>query len=150
MSGASPAAEALPTVTSVYRCKVAWGECDPAGIIFYPTYFHWFDSATWQLFAHVGLPMLRLLADGNMMPLVAADIRFHNPAKPGDECEVRTRIERWGGKSFVVAHDVYRADGELLATGTETRVWICKLEGVTGPMTAQTIPAELKARFCAK
>jgi acyl-CoA thioesterase FadM len=23
---------------------VAWGDCDPAGIVYYPNYFHWFDT----------------------------------------------------------------------------------------------------------
>ena len=35
---------------------VAWGECDPAGIIFYPTYYHWMDAAAGSLLARCGWP----------------------------------------------------------------------------------------------
>ena len=35
---------------------VGWGDCDPAGIVFYPNYFRWFDDASWRLFEAGGLP----------------------------------------------------------------------------------------------
>jgi acyl-CoA thioesterase FadM len=28
-----------------YDVTVAWGDCDEAGIVFYPNDFYWFDSA---------------------------------------------------------------------------------------------------------
>ena len=30
--------------------KVRWSEVDPAGIVFYPRFFEWFDQATEALF----------------------------------------------------------------------------------------------------
>ena len=35
------------SIVGVFPCQVHWGDCDPAGIIFYPTYFRWMDAATW-------------------------------------------------------------------------------------------------------
>jgi acyl-CoA thioesterase FadM len=43
-----------PLVGTIVR-DVTWGDCDPAGIIFYPNYFRWIDSGTWNLFFTVGL-----------------------------------------------------------------------------------------------
>ena len=43
-------------MANVYEMTVAWGDCDPAGIVFYPNYFRWFDEASRRLFAAVGLP----------------------------------------------------------------------------------------------
>ncbi len=31
---------------NVHRIRVEWGDCDPAGIVFYPRYFEWFDRCT--------------------------------------------------------------------------------------------------------
>ena len=31
---------------------IEWGDCDPAGIVFYPRYFAMFDASTAALFAH--------------------------------------------------------------------------------------------------
>jgi len=138
---------AFRSSVAVFPCQVHWGDCDPAGIIFYPTYFRWMDSACWAMFASVGYDAKRMRAEHLAMPLVSADCQFLYPAQQGDRCEVRSRVERFGGKSFVVAHEVVRDDGMALAKGSETRVWGKFDSGPGSRMRGQTIPEELKARF---
>ena len=139
-------AEVRPVVGS-FACQVQWGDCDPAGIIFYPTYFRWMDSACWALFASVGYDAKRMRAEHLAMPLVSADCQFLYPAEQGDRCEVRSSIVHFGGRSFVVAHEVLRADGMALAKGTETRVW-GKFEAGPGTrLRGVAMPEDLKARF---
>jgi 4-hydroxybenzoyl-CoA thioesterase len=135
------------SIVGSFAVQVHWSDCDPAGIIFYPTYFRWFDSATWAFFGSVGYPIKDMIESGRVMPLVSADCEFVAPAEPGDQCEVRSRIRRWGGKSFVIAHDVMRSDGTLLARGSETRVWGQHVAGPGSPMKGQPITEELKALF---
>ena len=84
------------------------------------------------------------------MPLVAADCQFIQPAEQGDRCEVRSTIRRFGGKSFVVAHEVARADGSILARGTETRVWGRFVQGAGSPLKGELIGDDLKALFRAR
>ena len=134
----------------VHPVQLRWGECDPAGIIFYPTYFLWFDAATWNMFAVVGYYAKRMRAEHRAMPLVAAECEFKSPAGQEDRCEVRSHIARWGGKSFVIGHEVVRSDGVLLATGSETRVWGRYENGPGSPMKGYTISEELKALFRAR
>ena len=135
------------SIVGVLRTDVSWGDCDPAGIIFYPTYFRWFDAATWALFGSVGHGLKTMIESGYCMPLVGAQCEFVAPAEPGDRCEVRSRIARWGGKSFVVSHEVVRSDGATLARGQETRVWGRHVAGPGSPMKGQPISEELKALF---
>jgi len=135
------------SIVGVLRTEVQWSDCDPAGIIFYPTYFRWFDSATWAFFGSVGHGIKAMIENGMVMPVVSAECEFVTPAEPGDHCEVRSRIARWGGKSFVVSHEVVRADGTLLARGTETRVWGRHLAGPGSPMKGQPITEDLKSLF---
>ena len=138
------------SILGVFPVQLHWGDCDPAGIIFYPTYFRWFDAATWSLFAAVGYTAKRMRAEHLAMPLVCADCEFKAPAEQQDRCEVRSRIVRWGGKSFVVKHAVVREDGTLLAQGSETRVWGRYLNGPGSPLKGQPISEELKALFKAR
>lgn len=135
------------SVTSKFACEVHWGDCDPAGIIFYPTYFRWFDAATWSYFAYVGYDVRRMRAEQLAMPLVAAQCEFRASPVHGDRCEVHSRIARWGGKSFVVVHRVLRDDGTLLAEGSETRVWSRRSAGPGSPLKGEAISEELKLRF---
>ena len=131
----------------VLPVQLRWGECDPAGIIFYPTYFLWFDAAAWNMFAQVGYPAKRMRSEHLAMPRVAAGCEFKHPAEQEDRAEVRSRVARWGGKSFVLAHDVVRVDGTLLASGTETRVWGRYENGPGTPLNGQPIDEELKKLF---
>jgi 4-hydroxybenzoyl-CoA thioesterase len=146
----SPAPDALPGFNSIagrFACEVYWGDCDPAGIIFYPTYFRWFDAATWAFFASVGYSAKRMRDERRSMPLVNAECQFMRPAQQGDRCEVRSGIGRFGGKSFTVTHEVVREDGTVLSRGSETRVWGRFVEGAGSPLKSETIGEDLKALF---
>jgi YbgC/YbaW family acyl-CoA thioester hydrolase len=143
-------ADDFQSIVNPLPCQVQWGDCDPAGIIFYPTYFRWMDAACWALFASVGYDAKRMRAEHLAMPLVSAQCEFLFPAQHGDRCEVRSRIARFGGKSFVVEHDVVRGDGAALAKGKETRVWGRHVNGPGTPMKGEPIPDELKQRFRAR
>jgi 4-hydroxybenzoyl-CoA thioesterase len=138
------------SIVNVFPCQVQWGDCDPAGIIFYPTYFRWIDAASWALFDAVGYSPKWMRAQHMAMPLVSAECQFLSPAENGDRCEVRSRITRFGGKSFVVEHDVVRSDGTTLAKAKETRVWGRHANGPGTPMKGEAIPEELKQRFRAQ
>jgi YbgC/YbaW family acyl-CoA thioester hydrolase len=138
------------SIVGHFPCEVYWGDCDPAGIIFYPTYFRWMDAASWAFVGSVGYPPKRMRAEHLAMPLVSAECQFLAPALHGDRCEVRSRIERFGGASFLVAHEIVRADGTLLAKGSEKRVWGRYADGPGTPLKGQQIPEDVKALFRAK
>jgi len=135
------------SVRTRFPVQLQWGECGPGGAILYPTYFRWFDAATWNLFAEAGYDARRMRAEHMAMPLVAAECRMRGRAEQQDRCELRSRIARWGGKSFVVAHEVLRADGTVLAEGAETRVWGRYESGPGSPLKGRTIGEEIKALF---
>ena len=143
----SVAESEFDSIVGRFACQVQWGDCDPAGIIFYPTYFRWFDSATWAFFASVGYPARRMRAERRALPLVAASCEFMVAASQDDRCEIESRIARWGGKSFVVSHRVVRADGAALAAGSETRVWGRYESGPGSRMRGEAITEELRALF---
>lgn len=111
--------------------QVAWGDCDPAGIIYYPTYYRWMDAATWALLEQVGYPASRIRAEGWTIPSADTQCAFKSSPTYGDGCEVRASVTRWGRSSFVVGHAFVHADGRLLAQGSETRVW-CQYEAGPG------------------
>jgi len=140
----------FPSIEARFDCRVHWGDCDPAGIIFYPTYFRWMDAATWAFWELVGFDAERLRTEHRAMPLVSAECQFLAPARQGDRCHVLSRIGRFGGKSFVVLHHIQRSDGVALAEGSETRVW-GRYEGGPGtPMKGETLAETVKALFRAR
>src|SRR3954470_21922573 len=140
----------MSDLVNVFPTQVHWGDCDPAGIIFYPTYFRWVDAASWALFESVVFDPKWMKENHMAMPLVSAECQFIAPALHGDRCEVRSRIARFGGASFVVTHEMLREDGATLAKGSETRVWGRYASGLGSPLKSEKIPDEVKALFRAK
>ena len=67
--------------------RIEWGQCDPAGIVFYPQFLIIFDSATAHLFTRTGLTAAEMRARYGIigMPLVeqpAADERAAPEEQP--------------------------------------------------------------------
>jgi 4-hydroxybenzoyl-CoA thioesterase len=145
-----PAPDIFTSIEARFPCQVQWGDCDPAGIIFYPTYFRWMDAATWAFMRAVGYDAKRMRAEQRSMPLVSAQCQFIAPAEHGDQCELRSRIARFGGKSFVVGHQIVRSDGTRLAEGSETRVWGRYANGPGSALRGETITEDFKALFRAR
>ena len=140
-------AEGSGQLVAQMPCLVQWGDCDPAGIIYYPTYYRWMDAATWALFAQVGYTADRIRAEQLSLPLVHAECGFERSPTFGDRCVVLSQIARWGGKSFTVKHNILAAGGGTLAQGAETRVW-CRYESGPGtPLRGEVVPQALKALF---
>ena len=43
--------------------RIEWGDCDPAGIVFFPNYSRWMDAASHHFFVRCGLPPWRAMAE---------------------------------------------------------------------------------------
>jgi len=127
---------------------VEWGDCDPAGIVYFPRFFEYFDACTNALFERAGFPKPEMLKKYGLLgiPLVEASAQFYVPASFGETVAVETQIVEWGGSSFRVEHKLYK--GELLAAeGREKRVWTVRDPARQSGMRSEPIPAEVKQRF---
>jgi YbgC/YbaW family acyl-CoA thioester hydrolase len=130
----------------VSRRTLAWGECDPAGIIFYPNYYRFMDEATWSLFAQAGYDASRMRAENFSLPLVDSRCEFLASPKFGDEIEIRSQVSKWGSSSLALSHEFANAStGAVLARGNEMRVWCRYQDGPGTPLRSVPIPQEVRA-----
>lgn len=106
------------------KLMIEWGDCDPAGIVFYPRYFAFFDASTAQLFAAAGFKKQELFKrfDAIGFPMVDTRATFRLPSKYGDEVEIESTVTSFRNSSFDVYHRLLK-DGELAIECFETRVW---------------------------
>jgi 4-hydroxybenzoyl-CoA thioesterase len=131
----------------IHRLRVAFGDCDPAQIVFYANYFKWFDTAALEFFRACGVPSWRELEASRGIigaPLVNASARFVSPASYGDDLDVETSVADWRRTSFVMKHTIRRGD-TLIVEGEETRVFAMHDTEVAGRIKAIAIPADLRA-----
>ena len=111
-------------VTLARDITVEWGNCDPLGIIFYPTYFHWIDASSQALFREVGHDMRSLRKEFGLAGPVIVDVgaQFLRPISFGDMIRAEAWIGEWHSKTFRVDHRFLK-DGEVVCTGHELRAW---------------------------
>lgn len=115
----------MPAANSRMPLPIEWGDCDPAGIVFNPHFFEYFDMSTWRLVESVlGVAKQNLSAHFGIfsIPLVDARAEFKIPLKFGDRAEIESSIGEMRRSSFDVHHRIYK-DGAIAVEGRETRVW---------------------------
>jgi 4-hydroxybenzoyl-CoA thioesterase len=129
--------------------RIEWGDCDPAGIVFYPRFFEMFDASTTALFERaLGMTKYQFVEHYGIIgyPMVDTRARFIVPAKFGDDVLIETRVREFRRSSFDVEHRLTNA-GRLAVEGFETRVWAGRDPGDPARIRSMPIPAELVAKF---
>ena len=115
------------------RLTVQWGDCDPAGIVFYPRFFEWMDRVSHALERELGITRDEMLPPGTAgFPLLSAQAEFLAPALMDDVLEVRGRVTRIGHTSLALSHEIVRVSPgseTLLARGREDRVYVQRAPG---------------------
>jgi 4-hydroxybenzoyl-CoA thioesterase len=135
--------------TTVYQIKVAFGDCDPAGIVFFPNFLKWMDAASLHFFMECGVPPWRelekltgILGD----PLLEISTRFLSPATYGDTLHISTSVQAWSSKVFTQKHVIRRGD-TVICEGTEKRAFCRRVEGEGHRIQAVAIPEDIR-RLC--
>jgi len=105
---------------------IEWGDCDEAGVVFYPNYFYWLDCTFQRLLRDRGLSQRELMRRfGAVTPLVDAGAKFRGPAKYDDVLRVEALVETWETRRFRIVYKLSVAD-RLVAEGFEVRAWANK------------------------
>jgi 4-hydroxybenzoyl-CoA thioesterase len=105
-----------------------FGDCDPSGIAYYPSYLRILDGAIEDFFASLGAARDRMISAMRMgTPTVTLNLVFERPGFQGDELTIDIRVAKLGRSSLDLAHTVsargstlFTATHRLVATSLET------------------------------
>lgn len=131
--------------TRTTQIEIKFGDCDPAGIVYYPNYFRFFDDATTgMLTVAIGMPKRQWLAHYGTagIPMVDTGARFYKPSSFGDVVDIRSTITALGRSSFSVLHTLLNG-GETAIEAHEKRVWVVRDEA--GGIRSAPLPEDLRA-----
>jgi 4-hydroxybenzoyl-CoA thioesterase len=133
--------------TTVYDIKVQFGDCDPAGIVFFPNFSKWMDASSLHFFMECGVPPWReLLKTRGIVgtPLLEINTKFRQPATYGETLHIHTSVIEWRAKVFIQKHVVMRGD-VVLCEGTETRAFVIHPPEAPDRIKAIPVPVDIKA-----
>ena len=133
-------------LTNTRQVRIEWGDCDPAGIIFYPRYFEIFDASTARLFEQaLGMTKYQQLKSMDFAgyPLVRTRAKFIKPTRFGDDVTVDTKIA-FGRTSFEIEHRL-SLGGETCVECSEKRVWVVR--DAEGRLKSHPVPEAVREKF---
>lgn len=151
MAETTPTSIAAPASrTIIHTVNVEFGDCDPAGIVWFPNFFRWIDAASRRFFIECGVPPWHetektLGVFGT--PLVDTHSRFIKTTSYGDTLQVHVSVREWRDKSFVQAYRMMRGD-DLIMECEEVRIFAARRTDGKNGIRAVAIPPEIKA-LCA-
>lgn len=133
-------------MSNVVDRRIEWGDCDPAGIVFNPRYFAFFDDATSRLIEAAGWPLATASAVFGILgwPLVATRAEFSVPCTHGDRVTITSSFAGIRRSSFDVRHRLEH-NGATCVEGFETRVWTSRDPG--GRLRSTPLAPEVIASF---
>lgn len=128
--------------------RVRWSDADPAGIVFYPRFFEWYDLGCEALFAAIGLPWPEAFPRYGIVgvPIVESGSRFVAPVRYGDVVTIRSAVTGVRARTFRLEHAV-SVGVTACATGFEIRAWVARPAVPGGRLHAIPIPAEVVERL---
>lgn len=133
------------TRTTLFTVQVQFGDCDPAGIVFFPNFSRWMDAASLHFFRECGVPPWSQIKDPPGFvgtPLAEIHTRFLQPATYPDVLQIHTDIEEWRAKVFIQRHRVMRGD-TLICEGRETRAFCAR--NAEGRLKALPVPEWIRS-----
>ena len=140
----------MPRATQ-YKVDIHFGDCDPAGIVFFPNFSRWMDAASLAFFMECGLPPWRELVKTRGIvgtPLLEINTKFHKAATYGETITINTWVEEWRAKVFIQMHRVTRVQGDrvdLICEGREVRAFVERDAQNPDRLRAMLVPDDIKA-----
>lgn len=127
------------------RINVRFGDCDPAGLVYYPVLLHYCHAAMEEFFAaRCDVSYARLMSERRLgFPVVNVRAEFFAPLVYGDAAEVEVWASAVGRTSVTFEYRLRRAsDRELCASATHVQVAM-KLD----ERRAVSVPEDLRRAF---
>lgn len=121
--------------------RIEWGECDAAGIVFYPNFFTWMDAAFHQWSQRLGFDQNTLKKDHGISgtPAIDSSCQFKSPARFYETITITVGLKHIGNTSLILSYNMSVADRHI-ALGTEVRGFVADNNG---QLTRAPIPDDL-------
>ena len=128
--------------------RIEFGDCDPAGIVYFPRYLVWFDNNTVGLFELAGVPLRERLMSLEIIGIPMVDVRakFFLPLLSATRSPSKQPFVNFAGaaSTFIIAYSI---GARWRPKGSETRVWAGRHPELPERLKSRPIPKDLIARF---
>lgn len=105
-----------------------FGDCDPSGIAYFPSYLNILVGVLEEFFETAGIPWPVMVAERRIgTPTLKLDLTFLKPGMHGDRLDFAIRVVRIGNSSMDLEHEIsssgdllWKASHRIVATSLDT------------------------------
>ena len=125
--------------------EIAWGDCDDAGIVFYPQFFRWMDTAFHRWLRALGTSHRDVVSRFGVigLPIVDAGAQFRLAVSYDETLIVAVRVVEWQPRRFRLGYRGTKPDGAVVFEGHEVRAFAAR-DAATGRLKGVDIASEFK------
>ncbi len=102
------------SIIQSYNVTVQWCDCEPDGIVLYPNFYKWMDSAQWSYFNKIKQPITKLEKIYGIvgLPLVHTEANYISACYREDILKIETRLIKITKSTIKLAHVIKRKNIE--------------------------------------
>ena len=129
---------------TVSELRVRYSETDQMGVVYHTHYLVWCEVGRTDFIRELGMPYADLEADGLLLAVAQATIRYRAAARYDDFIRIRTRLERVQSRAVTFGYELTRAgpEGPVRVATAETKLIALDRSGAP-----RTLPEWLIERF---
>lgn len=107
------------TVPFAWPVRVYYEDTDSGGVVYYAAYLRFMERARTEWLRGLGFEQDQLREEENLLFAVSRiAVDYRKPARFNEQLRVTVGIAKTGGASLTLDQEIFRADGELLISGT--------------------------------
>jgi YbgC/YbaW family acyl-CoA thioester hydrolase len=109
---------------NIVERKIAWGDLDSLGIVFYPRYYEWIDASSHLFFESIGLNLNTLYKNRSIQfGLTETSCLYLRPGRYHESIRIVTKLGELTEKTLKLEHSIHNAiDDVLMVKGFEKRI----------------------------
>lgn len=105
-------------IEATTEIRVRYAETDQMGVVYHGSYLPWLEQARIHLLDTLGVPYRELEADGFLLPVLEAHLKYKAPARFDDRVAVTARIPDPGNLKIRITYEVRRGENLLAEAWT--------------------------------
>ncbi|RKL69172.1 hypothetical protein CR203_03835 [Salipaludibacillus neizhouensis] len=103
---------------------VRYAETDQMGVVYHANYLVWCEIGRTKLIEDLGFNYAMMEKMGVLSPVTSLEMKYHAPAKYGENVTIETWIEAYTGVRFSYGYKIFNQKGILCLTGTSEHVCV--------------------------
>ncbi|GAB3007477.1 acyl-CoA thioesterase [Niabella terrae] len=117
----------MKTLTHTTEVLIRFNEADPLGIVWHGHYIRYFEDGREAFGKEYGIGYMDFFRQDIIVPIVHAECNYKRQLKFGESVKVESIYKATDAAKIVFDYRLYKSiDGQLVATGTTTQVFLEK------------------------